>query len=68
MSGCEYHKDRINHFYCMVHKTVTCRVCTHVIHSKDDCAIVDFYDIEDIGIRNFLQEALFINPFVNENE
>ncbi len=39
-----------------------------MIHSKDDCAIVDFYDIEDIGIRFFLQEALFINPFVNEGE
>jgi hypothetical protein len=52
--ACEYHKDRINHFYCMVHKTVTCRVCTQVIHSKDDCAIVDFYDIEEIGISNIL--------------
>lgn len=59
----------------MVHKTVTCRVCTQVMHGTEECAIIDFYDVEDMGIsitsilytlENFLSEAIFINPLINE--
>ena len=52
---CEYHNDRVKHFYCLKHKTLTCRVCTEEMHGKEGCAIVDLYEVDDVG--EFLSQA-----------
>ena len=52
---CEFHNDRVKHFYCLKHKSLTCRVCTELIHGKEGCAIVDLYEVDDIG--EFLNQA-----------
>lgn len=31
---CEFHNDRVKHFFCMKHKATCCRVCSEMIHSK----------------------------------
>lgn len=54
-SYCSYHPDRVRHFYCLKDKTISCRVCTEYLHSKDGCAVVDLYEVEDIG--EFLSQA-----------
>ena len=54
-SCCSYHPDRVRHFYCLKDKTISCRVCTEYLHSKDGCAVVDLYEVDDIG--EFLNQA-----------
>lgn len=56
---CEFHNDRIKHFYCLKHKSLTCRVCTELMHGKEGCALVDLYEVEDIG--EFLAQAQKFN-------
>ena len=31
---CEFHNDRVKHFFCMKHKVTCCRVCSEMIHQK----------------------------------
>jgi len=52
---CEFHNDRVKHFYCLKHKSLTCRVCTELLHAKEGCAIVDLYEVDDIA--EFLNQA-----------
>lgn len=56
---CEFHNERVKHFYCLKHKSLTCRVCTELMHGKEDCAIVDLYEVEDVG--EFLAQAQKFN-------
>ncbi len=51
---CEYHTDRVKHFFCMAHKTMCCRVCGEMMHSKGGCALIDLYEVDDI--EGFLNE------------
>jgi hypothetical protein len=51
---CEYHTDRIKHFYCTYHQNLCCRVCKDVMHSRPECMNVDLYETEDI--QAFLNE------------
>ena len=55
---CEFHYERVKHFFCVCHKTITCRVCTQLTHNKKECMIVDLYEVEDI--QEFLNNANFI--------
>ena len=34
---CEYHGDRIKHFFCMTHKVSCCRNCVEILHSEIEC-------------------------------
>lgn len=52
---CDFHKDRIKHFYCLKHKTLICRVCAGLMHGKEGCALVDLFEVGDIG--EFLAQA-----------
>ena len=52
---CELHNDRVKHFYCLKHKSLTCRVCTEQKHANEGCAIVDLYEVDDIP--EFLNQA-----------
>lgn len=56
---CEYHTDRIKHFFCMTHRDTSCRVCSEILHQKQDCMIVDLYEIEDMHgfLGEFAQNA-----------
>ncbi|CAK83231.1 unnamed protein product (macronuclear) [Paramecium tetraurelia] len=56
---CEFHNDRVKHFFCMKHKVTCCRVCSEMIHQKKDCIVVDLYEIEDVPA--FLNEAYKLN-------
>lgn len=31
---CEFHNDRVKHFFCMKHKVTCCRMCFEMIHQK----------------------------------
>eukprot|EP00356_Strombidium_inclinatum_P014529 CAMPEP_0170492540 /NCGR_PEP_ID=MMETSP0208-20121228/12402_1 /TAXON_ID=197538 /ORGANISM="Strombidium inclinatum, Strain S3" /LENGTH=75 /DNA_ID=CAMNT_0010768295 /DNA_START=298 /DNA_END=525 /DNA_ORIENTATION=+ len=43
---CETHTDRMKHFYCSYHKTIFCRECIKQFHSKEECFVVDLYEIQ----------------------
>jgi hypothetical protein len=47
LEACEYHFERIKHFYCLTHKVTCCRVCGEVMHSKGKCNLVDLYEVDD---------------------
>lgn len=55
LSYCEFHNDRVKHFYCLKEKTLSCRMCAEYLHNKDGCGIVDLYEVEDIA--EFLAQA-----------
>lgn len=38
----------------MVHKVTCCRACSEMMHAKNDCVVVDLYEIEDV--HGFLAE------------
>ena len=40
---CESHYDRIKHFFCMAHRDSCCRMCSEILHNKNDCMVVDLY-------------------------
>lgn len=52
--NCDYHADRIKHFYCTSHQNLCCRVCKDVMHSRQECMVVDLYETDDI--QGFLNE------------
>ena len=55
---CEFHSERVKHFYCICHKTITCRLCTQMKHNKKDCMIIDLYEVENIP--EFLRNVNFL--------
>lgn len=57
LEWCEYHMDRVKHFFCMSCQVTSCRICTEVLHSKNTCSVVDLYELEDMHgfIKNFTQ-------------
>ncbi len=40
---CVFHPDRVEHFYCAVHTSAGCRVCSEIGHSKPECKVIDLY-------------------------
>ena len=42
---CSEHPERVKHFYCSVHGTIFCRECIKVLHSENECYVVDLYEI-----------------------
>ncbi len=34
---CGYHEDKVKHYYCMFHKSLSCRICAEMMHSRGDC-------------------------------
>ncbi|CAD8203671.1 unnamed protein product [Paramecium octaurelia] len=63
---CEFHTDRVKHFFCMKHKVTCCRICSEMIHQRKDCIVVDLYEIEDVP--QFLKEAYQLNEDNNNNQ
>ena len=51
---CDYHNDRVKHFYCTQHQNLCCRVCKDIMHAKAECTVVDLYETDDI--QAFLNE------------
>ena len=45
---CNYHTDRVKHFYYTTYSNLCCRVCTEVIHARPECQIVDLYETDDV--------------------
>ncbi|KAL4435392.1 hypothetical protein ABPG74_022875 [Tetrahymena malaccensis] len=59
LEWCEYHYDRIKHFLCMYHKETCCRVCGELLHAKNECQVMDLYEVEDMHA--------FLNDFYKKN-
>ncbi len=62
---CDYHDDRVKHFYCTSHQNLCCRVCKDAIHSRKECMVVDLYEIEDP--KGFLEEMAEIHKGESTN-
>jgi hypothetical protein len=45
---CDIHTDRVKHFLCLSHKNICCRVCREILHSKEECVVVDLYETDDV--------------------
>eukprot|EP01016_Furgasonia_blochmanni_P034020 TRINITY_DN3622_c0_g1_i3.p2 TRINITY_DN3622_c0_g1~~TRINITY_DN3622_c0_g1_i3.p2 ORF type:complete len:254 (+),score=40.50 TRINITY_DN3622_c0_g1_i3:192-953(+) len=66
---CEYHYDRVKHFFCITHKTSCCRVCMEMVHSKPTCQNVDLYEIEDIdALMREVERPTKINNYMDNGK
>ena len=43
---CTEHPERVAHFYDSYDKTIFCRECIKLYHSKEECFVVDLYEIQ----------------------
>jgi hypothetical protein len=43
---CQFHPERVKHFYCSNHLSIFCRECIKEKHSDDECFVVDLYEIQ----------------------
>lgn len=47
LEKCSLHPQETKHFYCKEHKTLICRQCRALHHSKGRCKTIDVYEIEE---------------------
>jgi hypothetical protein len=62
---CSYHKKKSKHYYCLFHRTLSCETCAEMMHSKGECQIADFHQIEAIDNEN--EEEITFNKSCEEN-
>ena len=56
---CEEHPERVKHFYCSNHFTIFCRECIKLLHSDEECFVVDLYEIQ--RMRQLQQQNIVKN-------
>ena len=45
---CIKHGERYRHFICLTDNNLLCRLCAENSHAKEECDVVDLYEIEDV--------------------
>lgn len=48
ISGCPVHPEKLQHFYCSLHKVNFCRECIRLAHGDENCCVVDVNDINKL--------------------